>query len=70
MTITRNDVQAGLIAPKAIENGITVPPGLQVNSLTLEEHRHRLVLLNLPPLIPEEEARIHPCEAECLEGPE
>ncbi|MEE8607191.1 MAG: hypothetical protein V3S55_06290 [Nitrospiraceae bacterium] len=66
-TITRNHVQAGCIAPKTIENGVTVPPGLQVNSLTLEEHRRRLARLNLPPLTPKEEARIHPTEAKNLE---
>ena len=60
MTITRNHVRDGLVAPKTIENGIVVPPGLQVNCLTLEEHRRRLELLKLPPLTLEEEARIHP----------
>ncbi len=66
--ITRNDVQAGAVAPKTIENGIIVPPALQINGLTLEEHRHRLALLQLPPLTLEEEARIHPTEAKNLEG--
>ena len=60
--ITRNDVLDGLVAPKTIENGVVVPPGLQVNELTLEEHRQRLVLLYLSPLTLEEEARIHPRE--------
>ena len=66
--ITRNDVRAGCIAPKTIENDVVVPPGLQVNAMTLDEHRQRLALLHLTPLTPEEEARIHPREAESGEG--
>lgn len=58
--INRNDVLDGLVAPKTIENGVVVSPGLQVNELTLEEHRQRLALLRLSPLTLQEEARIHP----------
>ena len=68
--ITRNDVRAGLIAPKTIENGVVVPPGLQVNAMTLDEHRQRLAGLGLTPLKEEEEARIHPREAESGEEAE
>ena len=61
--ISRNDVRAGLIAPRTIENGVAVPPGLRVNAMTLDEHRQRLAGLGLTPLTSEEEARIHPREA-------
>ena len=61
--ITRNNLRAGTVAPKTIENGVVVPPCLQINELTLEEHRQRLAALCLPPLTMEEEARIHPREA-------
>ena len=63
MRITRNDIRDGLVAPKTIENGVVVPPGLQVNALTLDEHRRRLVAARLPPLTMEEEALFHPREA-------
>ena len=66
--ITRNDVRAGNVMPLTIENGVVVPPGLQVNALSLDEHRQRLAGLHLPPLTEEEEARIHPREAESGEG--
>ena len=68
--ISRNDVQAGNVMPKTIENGVVVPPGLRVNVLSLEEHRQRLALLHLTPLTPEEEARIHPREVANGEGAE
>ena len=68
--ISRDDVRAGLIAPTTIENGVVVPAGLQINALSLHEHRQRLASLNLTPLTPEEESRIHPLEAESGEGAE
>ena len=68
--ITRDDVRAGLIAPTTIENGVVVPPGLQINALSLDEHRQRLAGLGLTPLTAEEEATIHPREAESGEGAE
>ena len=68
--ITRNDVRAGNVMPKTIDNGVVVPPGLRVNAMTLDEHRQRLAGLGLTPLTSEEEARIHPREAESREGAE
>ena len=68
--ISRNDVRAGTVAPKTIENGVVVPPGLRVNAMTLDEHRQRLAGLGLTPLTSDEEARIHPREAERGEGVE
>ena len=62
LAITRNDIRAGNVMPKTIDNGVVVPPGLQVNAMTLDEHRHRLALLHLTPLTEEEEVRIHPRE--------
>ena len=32
---SRRDVKAGKLAPKIIDNGAVVSPGLQVNELTL-----------------------------------
>ena len=68
--ISRDDVRTGCIAPKTIENGVVVPPGLRVNAMTLDEHRQRLAGLGLTPLTSEEESRIHPREAESGEGAE
>lgn len=58
--ITRNDVEAGTVPPKVIENGVVVPPALQINGLTLAEHRRRLAISLNRPLTWEEEAAIHP----------
>ena len=65
--ITRKDLDQGRVGPKTIENGVVVPPGLQVNGLTLVEHRRRLATMGAIPLSPEEEARIHPDEAAPIE---
>ncbi len=65
--ISRKDVEEGRISPKTIENGVVVPPGLQVNCLTLEEHRQRIAMKGLRPLTPEEEAKLHPGEAAPIE---
>ncbi len=36
-TVTSKAVALGLVEPKPIENGVLVPPGLQVNCLTIDE---------------------------------
>ncbi len=60
--ITRRDVDAGRVAVKTIGNGVLVPPGLQVNGLTLAEHQRRLAVAGVSALTQEEIARIHPDE--------
>lgn len=37
-----------LITPKVIENGVIVPPGLQINALTLEEHQVKCRTARVP----------------------
>lgn len=36
---SRRDIREGKVEPKVIENGIIVPPALQINEMTLAEHR-------------------------------
>lgn len=43
--ITSDDVKSGRISPKIVENGVVVPPNLQVNHLTVAEHKERLLHL-------------------------
>lgn len=56
LTITRADVAAGHVPPRVLANGVTVPPGLQTNSMTLEAHQLYCVLMGQRRLT-EEEAR-------------
>lgn len=41
--ISRHDVELGRIEPKRIENGVTVPPALQINAETCIEHQQRML---------------------------
>lgn len=47
---------ADTIATKHIENGVLVPPGLQVNEMTLAEHQDYLTWLVLKPRLTRAEA--------------
>ena len=49
-SINRHDVEAGRVPPKAIENGIMVPPGLQINTCTLAEKIQHIKSCGYPPL--------------------
>ena len=61
--VSRLDVKKGRVAPKVIENGVIVVPALQINELTLYEHRWHIRGTRWRPLDPEEEARMFPDEA-------
>ena len=50
MRTTSAEIAAGRIAPKRIENGVTVPPSLQANAETLAEHQARLAREGRRPL--------------------
>lgn len=41
--ISRHDVELGRIEPRRIENGVTVPPALQINAETCTEHQRRML---------------------------
>ena len=62
--VSRLDVEKGLVAPKTIENGVVVIPSLQINELTLTEHRQHIRRLKALPLSRKEEARLFPDEVE------
>lgn len=59
---SRKDVALGRVPPKTVERGVVVPPLLQVNEMTLEEHQARLRMIGKPRLDVHEIARIHPGE--------
>lgn len=62
-----------VIAPKTIENGVTVPPGLQVGEMTLQEHQDYLRYLKLQRPLDRAEAikaRHVEAEIELYFGPE
>lgn len=62
--VTTNDVLRRQVPPKRIENGVTVPPGLQINELTLAERQAMNRRYGLR-LLSDDEARKHfPDEAE------
>lgn len=68
--IDRLDVAAGRVAPKTIERGIVVPPGLQVNTETLDAHQRRMRREGRRPLDREEAIRIFDAgQAEAWFGP-
>lgn len=56
------DLKDGRILPHTLPNGIVVPAGLLVSSLTLEQHRARLKYLRYTPLSEWEEKCMHPNE--------
>lgn len=55
-SITRIDVRAGLVEPKEAENGVLIPPALQINAMTMREHmaKERLEPFEIQRLYPEE----------------
>ena len=59
---SRRDVKAGKLAPKIIDNGAVVSPGLQVNELTLVEHQELCPMRGHRLLSRDEALALYSCE--------
>ena len=58
--ITTDDVKAGRVLNKIIENDVVVLPCLQINNHTLREHQDFLRMTKYPPLSEVEIAKLYP----------